>query len=67
MEVKADAVCRPGNEGKNRTDFYRTLNDYCRYMCSLHSVDGYLGADCVIKDFEQLVGKLMTYCASSQR
>ena len=29
MESKADAVCRPGNEGKNRTDFYRTLNDCC--------------------------------------
>ena len=48
MDSKADAVCRPGNEGKNRTDFYRTLNDYCRQS----SVDGYLGADCVIKDFE---------------
>ena len=48
MDSKADAVCRPGNEGKNRTDFYRTLNDYCRQS----SVDGYLGADFVIKDFE---------------
>ena len=48
MVDEADAVCRPGNEGKNRTDFYRTLNDYCRQS----SVDGYSGADFVIKDFE---------------
>ena len=48
MVDEADAVCRPGNEGKNRTDFYRTLNDYCRQS----SVSGYLGADFVIKDFE---------------
>ena len=48
MDSKADAVCRPGNEGKNRPKFYRTLNDYCKQS----SVDGYLGADFVIRDFE---------------
>ena len=48
MDSKADAVCRRGNEGKNRPKFYRTLNDYCKQS----SVDGYLGADFVIRDFE---------------
>ena len=48
MVDEADAVCRPGNKGKIGTDFYRTLNDYCRQS----SVDGYPGADFVIKDFE---------------
>ena len=48
MESKADAVCQPENKGENRTDFWQTLNSYCKQS----SVNEYLGADFVIKDFE---------------
>ena len=48
MDSKADAVCQHGNEGRNRTNFWQTLNDYCKQS----SADGYPGADFVIKDFE---------------
>ena len=60
MDSKADAVCRPGNEGKNRPKLYQTLNDYCRQS----SVDGYLGTDFVRRDFK--LNNCLNMSAASQ-